>query len=317
MKSKHVVYVSDANQADILSVSLFSLLKHLSVRNEVVVHVLWAGREFSEAERGRVLDACRRCDFRQIEFHDINGYFEERADLIRGKMVWGRFFFELFVDETEGNVLYLDTDTLVREDISELFSLDLGQDLVAAVSEAQFVSARERQVDHACKFLPPDVWRYFNGGVLVFNLKLIREEKLVEKVFEWYSEHQDVATFLDQDSLNAVVAGRVRFLHPKYNYNDGWLERQCRYSTDAEFWRGCRPAEVLEAILHPSVCHYIGKNRKPWNYSHRPERAAYHACMRELGLALPKRHLWDFVYDIWHCLLKKVVVPFRLARARR
>jgi len=311
---KHVVYVTDAKQADVLAVSLFSLLEHLSAGNEVVVHVLWAGRAFTGAERGRVLDVCRRHDFRRIEFHDINGDFGRYADVIHGNMIWGRVFFASFVDEKEGNVLYLDTDTLVCEDVSELFSLNLGQNLVAAVSEAQFVTAEERR-DYTSAFLPSEVWRYFNSGVLVINLKRFRDEGVAEQVLKWYSEHRNESLCPDQDALNAVAARRVLFLHPKYNYNDGWLARQCRCSMCEGSWRGCKPVEVLEAALRPSICHYVG-SKKPWRPTHRPERKAYRVCMRELGLALPGKDPLELAYDVWHLVLKRIIVPFRLACAR-
>ena len=69
--------------------------------------------------------------------------------------------------------------------------------------------------------------------------------------------------------------------------------------------------ESIEAILDPSIVHYIGR-RKPTSWTHRPERRLYRQMMNELGL-LPNGRLpgetaskivigWFF--DAYHALLK-------------
>ena len=76
----------------------------------------------------------------------------------------------LFADEVDGmpdKILYLDVDILFNRDIHLLYDIDLEGYEYAAAN------------DHYGKYLINP--RYINAGVLLFNLKYMRETKLLEK----------------------------------------------------------------------------------------------------------------------------------------
>lgn len=97
-------------------------------------------------------------------------------------------------------ILSLDMDTIVNENISELWNLDLTNYYIAAVEEKD-LTKREGS--------------YFNMGVAMLNLKKIREDKKDDEIIEalntyWYR-------YKEQDCFNEFFRGNVLILPSDYN----------------------------------------------------------------------------------------------------
>lgn len=71
------------------------------------------------------------------------------------------------VDKMPDKLLYLDIDIMVGGDLSELYNIDIEDYEYAAVKEK-----------YGCWLIRPD---YINAGMLLLNLKIIRETRLLEK----------------------------------------------------------------------------------------------------------------------------------------
>lgn len=82
-------------------------------------------------------------------------------------------------------LLYLDLDMMAGGDISQLFNIDIENYEYAAVKEK-----------YGCWIIRPD---YINAGMLLFNMKKIRQTKLLEKAREKI-KHKKML-FADQDAL--------------------------------------------------------------------------------------------------------------------
>src|SRR6202035_1702072 len=70
-----------------------------------------------------------------------------------------------------------------------------------------------------------DPHQYFNAGVLLMNLSLMRNEQTVDKIERLVEAKGDELTWFDQDALNVVTAGRWSPLHPRWNAQNsywGW-----------------------------------------------------------------------------------------------
>lgn len=64
-------------------------------------------------------------------------------------------------------LLYLDIDMMVADDIAKLYNID--------ISDYEYAAVREK---YGCIFIRPD---YINAGMLLINMKKIKETKLLEK----------------------------------------------------------------------------------------------------------------------------------------
>jgi len=98
-------------------------------------------------------------------------------------------------------ILSLDADTIIEQDVSELWNLDMQDYYLAGVPEA-LLSNRLRRP-------------YINMGMAFFNLEKIREDHLDDKMIEdlnhkWYQ-------WVEQDCINENTVGKVLVLGPEYN----------------------------------------------------------------------------------------------------
>lgn len=111
----------------------------------------------------------------------------------------------------EERVLLLDPDTVVVSDLSGIWNYDVTDDYFAAVQEV-------RNHDH-------EKDPYYNAGVMLMNLKKIREDGMDERLIQ---EINTVAyRHLEQDALNYLCDGAILELPPMYNAS--FVSQPCSY----------------------------------------------------------------------------------------
>lgn len=315
-KVARVLFCSDDRGYDQLQVALYSLLKTAETDRRLEVSVFTGNGALSTAHRAALAELVGRYGFASVQIKDVDAILEPHRGELEcarsgwGIMIWARCFIGEIFREERGNVVYLDIDTFVCRDLSELYELEMGTNAIAGVYE----DAREDGNNPAFwegPLMDRAATRYFNSGVLVLNLEVFRDENVLAKICGWYAANRALASRPDQDALNALFWNRTIPLHPKYNYSDGWLARQTKYSLAAAQWRGNSPRSMLEAVLAPAVIHFWGR-AKPWRCNHRPEGRRYVAAMRELGQldgALPGttliKRLGHVFYAIYHAYLRR------------
>lgn len=151
-------------------------------------------------------------------------------------------------------ILYLDGDILVRGDLSELFDLDISNVYVAA---ARDMAGEYQNFDKIA-----GVEKYFNSGVMLLNLKKMRQNKISEQLIRARSERQDFKT-MDQDVLNHVFGGSVLWADVRYNamaYN--MILMQFSIEQINSFY-GSDYAS-FEDLLNKSVIIHLTNKDKPW-----------------------------------------------------
>lgn len=115
---------------------------------------------------------------------------------------------------TADQVLYLDGDILVNRDLYEYFKdIELGNHYVAAMKD---INVMKRKKIPPLEKLGAKHQSYFNSGVMLLNLKKMREEKMTEQLIEFKKYKK--SSYMDQDAFNYCFKGNVLFLPPKINY---------------------------------------------------------------------------------------------------
>jgi len=109
----------------------------------------------------------------------------------------------------EDKIIYVDIDVLFTGDITSLWEIDMGDNLVCAVPEDE---SRTRYLMH----INNDYARpYFNAGVIMLNLRAIRDEGKDDWLMEMLNSKH--FPYPDQDVLNIVCKNRIIYLPNKYN----------------------------------------------------------------------------------------------------
>ena len=142
-------------------------------------------------------------------------------------------------------VLYLDCDTLILGDLSELFNTDLTNCYFAGVKDVWGVSKYVKRLNMKSPV-------YVNSGMLLFNCEYCRKEKFFDKIINFAKNNSKIIEFCDQDSINKVADENKVVLNPKYNLMDTWW-RGGYYELEGE-----EEKEYLQAKDSPIIVHLTG-----------------------------------------------------------
>lgn len=98
-------------------------------------------------------------------------------------------------------IIYLDVDTIINNDIGELYNIDISNYEVGVVRDIMLVN-----------FV--GFFNYFNAGVMLLNLDKIRQTKSFEKAIDLCIHKRML--FADQDALNKSIKHRLMIAY-KFN----------------------------------------------------------------------------------------------------
>lgn len=157
-------------------------------------------------------------------------------------------------------LLYLDSDIIIKKDLSELFSLDL-ENFYLAASFEYWVRYND------IRFKPWNVKReefYFNSGLMLLNLKKFRDDAITEKLWDYKINHTKTK-LMDQECLNSVCGQQTLPLSIKWNFNPVFLKTKHLKTINEVYSESYSNLKELEDNV--AVIHYVGKFDKPWVYS--------------------------------------------------
>ena len=139
-------------------------------------------------------------------------------------------------------IVYIDCDLVVLGDISELYHVDLGENILGAAPE-QFVRSTDEFRRYAEIALGVDPDKYVNAGVLVINLKEFRNNQIEEKFIHLITEYDFDLLDPDQAYLNYLCQGKI------YELPNGWNKEPMPV-----------PCNGKKNIVHYALY------KKPWQY---------------------------------------------------
>ncbi len=106
-------------------------------------------------------------------------------------------------------LLYLDGDIIVKQDLSSLENIVFIEDIYAAV-------VKESGLLYNKNLIKQNIQEYFNSGVMLLNLKMIRRDHLSNRLYLEKMQSAD-NSLMDQHVFNKVFENRTIALDHKYN----------------------------------------------------------------------------------------------------
>lgn len=238
-----IFFACDNNFVKYTVVSMKSIMCNASAEYNYRIHILHM--DIDEEQQKKINEMAEE-NF-EICFENVKQYLDSVSDKLPIRDYYSKTtYYRMFIAEMfpeYDKAIYIDSDTIVLGDLSELYIKELGDNYVGAAKEQAMV-----QVDaygtYVEKVLGIDRNNYFNAGVLLINCIAFRKNNILEKFIELL----DVYTFVvtqDEDYLNLLCHNRVL-----------WIEQQ---------WN----TEVFGEIAYDEskfkVLHYIMVS-KPWHY---------------------------------------------------
>ena len=211
-----IFFSTDDNYIPYLDVAIASLIANASKAHEYRIMVLNTGlRE----ENVRKILQNERAGFK-IDFIDIS----EEVKSIKARLkdvyhfsvvTYYRLFIASLFPQYD-KVVYLDCDLVVLGDISELYGLDLGDNILGAAPE-QFVQNTKEFRRYAEEALGVDPDGYVNAGVLLMNLEAFRKNNIEDQFIRLITEYDFDLLDPDQAYLNYLCLGKIHILPNGWN----------------------------------------------------------------------------------------------------
>ena len=238
-----IFYACDDAFVKFTIVSMHSLIKNASKDYHYILHILHT--EISD-EMKDIVNRFASDNF-EIRFIDVTNYLQSISEKLPLRDYYSKTtYYRLFIAEMfpqYSKALYLDSDTVILGDVSELYQTDIGDAYLGACHEQAMVQSREFGT-YVEKVVGVSRYNFFNAGLMLINCDRFRIHFVLDKFIDYLHYYNFVVT-QDEDYLNLICKDHVY-----------WLDQ--RWNTET-FGNVPYPVEQAEMI------HYIMTN-KPWHY---------------------------------------------------
>ena len=148
-------------------------------------------------------------------------------------------------------ILWLDSDIVINHGLSDFYYTSLDTEFICACPGRGKIEKHNERLGLAQNHI------YFNSGVLLMNLKLMRQENVLGKYIDIIEKYGDKLSFLDQDILNIAFTGS------DVKYFDGDIYN-CQIARD--FYVA---PKQMDFFLEKCCVMHFAAAAKPWNNTYR------------------------------------------------
>lgn len=267
-EGKHTVPIvlssSDA-YAPILGVCIQSIVEHISA--DAFYELVILQTDITSVNKNKIKKLCEGHKNVKITFANVGEYLEHYKLKTKAHFTVQTYYRFMILDimKAYDKVLYLDCDMIIKADMKDFYDVELGDNLIGAVTDADFLGqynmnfeGMREYCDTVLKLKCP--YNYFQAGALLLNVKELNKITTVKELLDMAQTNR--YKYADQDILNVLCEGRVKYLDMRWNV-----------LTDCNHFRWDKviknaPYYILDAYeqarKNPYIIHYAG-GVKPWD----------------------------------------------------
>jgi lipopolysaccharide biosynthesis glycosyltransferase len=249
-----IALASDDRYFPGLYCAIASALSHVNPARKVNVKVLDGGlSKSSQDTASRLTDRIRRNVTLEFVRADASVFGNATLGPGQSHMTYSRILLPYLVNVPR--LIYLDCDTLVFRDLSELFDLELAPSKpVAAVRDSETLSLSQDSPGLAKVMNLSAEDAYFNCGVMLMKLDELRRQHFFESAVDFLTRSRGKYRFWDQSAINFVLHGQIDDLPEHWNHaswrfdsqHNNHLDCVLHYTTSAPWLaRKPGPAQIL------------------------------------------------------------------------
>lgn len=253
----HILLTITDSYAAYCAVTLVSIFEN-NKDSCFCVHIICA--DLTEGNKGRLERIFQRyeqeVDWIHPDIQKIQAIVdkEDRMPRKHNISVFYRLFAAEWLPQNINRVIFMDCDLIVTGDLNSLWKEKMDENIsLCAVHD--FIRINDYHRLRICK----EIHTYFNAGVQLINLDYWRKHEVGKQCVDYIYRFPERLLLLDQDTLNAISVGKVKYLHPKYNTMSFFFAKEEYLSV--RVWYDDIEA-IREAVKNPVVVHFAGE--KPW-----------------------------------------------------
>lgn len=241
-----IFFTIDDSYAPFLAVALNSAIKNSDQQRNYKAIVLYQDLGADNISR---LQALQTENFK-IELMPIRANMEALDDRMSNRLRCDYFtltiYFRLFIPSMFPQYdkgIYIDSDVVLTDDIAKLFDIDIGENYIGACNDLSIADIPPL-VAYTEKAVGVNAKEYINSGVLLMNLKKMRDDDLEGHFLSLLNKYHFDSIAPDQDYLNAICNGKIYYLEEKWD---------------------TMPNDAKPMLTETSLIHY-NLFSKPWCY---------------------------------------------------
>lgn len=274
-----IAYSTDDNYAMPVSVSIKSIIDNSN--NKDYEFVILYNNNLNETSKNIIDSSIKgtKCTVRYIDIKDSIKNVYLVIPHISASAYYRLLLPTLLKDYDK--CIYLDGDTIAVDNIEKLMQIELSEnEYIGAVKcESVLNNVSIYKENHIKELKIKNLSQYINDGVMLLNLKELRNKNMVNTMVDMIKNNYSVQ---DQDIYNVACFGHIKIIHPMFNVTPGILEK-----TRLELKNAYSFKESKEARLRPIIVHFLN-NRKPWLYE-----------------GMEYGSIWDKYYEeLYNCKIK-------------
>lgn len=263
-----VFFAVDDNYAAYLAVAIKSLTAHTDPARQYHLIILCDNLNTANQD---LLKTYQQANV-AISFVAINAQLkqaiDDRGNKLRSDYFTFTIYFRLFIAELFPDLdkaIYLDADTVILDDIAKLYDVSLGENLIGAVPD-YFIGHTPETIDYANQAVGIDSQKYVNSGVLLMNLKVMRDCHFADHFLDLLNRYHFKSLAPDQDYMNAIARKRICYLDSSWNV---------QITT---------PKTVTPRLIHYNLF------AKPWRYADAPRQDYFWRYAKQTGFYSELQH---------------------------
>ncbi len=252
----NIAFISDDGYALPLGVAISSLKRRRDKSRKYSIMII------SDGITGEHLDVmlgmkCKNFDIRYVDARRFASYkgIERPRDASHVSTAALYKFNLPDIAASEDKLLYLDCDIIIKGSLADIYDTDISAGYAAVVKDI----GAEVFPSHYNERLGISHSAYFNSGVMLLNLKRLRDDGIPSKLLEYRLKEKN--HYMDQDAFNVIFRERVKYLPFYCNMAlSCWRDRDanelCKYYS--------LPAASSERLFLDAEILHLSAKEKPW-----------------------------------------------------
>lgn len=152
-------------------------------------------------------------------------------------------------------VIYLDGDTLIFTDLSEMYNLPFHKNYILASQAHDLYILKKFKIK---------VRHVINAGVILFNIKEIRKDNKDIELLYFSMKNSQNLKYPEQDSINIIYNPKIGVLPFKYGLRLIDSVKTYKNHFEKKFKKKFKLSEIIDGLNNPGIIHLVFCIHKVW-----------------------------------------------------